>query len=55
MKPIMDMTLGKSIAKGQKIRTYSGWRTVLEVTEDGARLKEGVLEFGQTIFGWKAN
>ena len=49
----MKMTLGKTIAKGQKIKTCAGWRTVLEVTEHGARLKEGVLEFGDVIFGWK--
>jgi len=50
----MTFKLGKNIKKGQKIKTNKGWRKVEEVTEDGALVKEGVIFFGNTIFGWKA-
>ena len=50
----MSFKLGRNIKTGQKILTPSGWRKILEVTETGARVKEGIVKFGETIYGWKA-
>ncbi len=51
----MTYKLGKNIQVGQKIKTNAGWRKVLKVTEDGAVVKEGLIEFRQTVYGWKSN
>ena len=51
----MTFKLGKNIQVGQKIKTNMGWRKVLEVNEKGATVKEGLIEFGQTVYGWKSN
>ena len=50
----MVFRLGKNIKVGQKIRTASGWRKVLSVTDEGAKTKDGVIKFGETVYGWKA-
>jgi hypothetical protein len=50
----MTFKLGTNIQEGQKIKTQWGWRKVLGVTDEGAKVKEGVVKFGETVFGWKA-
>ena len=50
----MTFKLSKSIAVGQKIRTSDGWMTVIEVTDEGAVTKSGIVKFGETVYGWKA-
>lgn len=49
----MIFKLGTNIQAGQKIMTKDGWRKVLDVTEEGAKVKEGVIKFGETVYGWK--
>lgn len=49
----MTFKLGKNIQVGQKVKTLQGWRKVLEVTEGGVVVKEGLIAFGQTIYGWR--
>ena len=49
----MVFKLGNNIKAGQRIKTQSGWRKVIEVTERGAIVKEGVIEYGQIVYGWK--
>ncbi len=49
----MSFVLGKNIQVGQKIKTQKGWRKVREVTEKGARVTEGIIEFGSVVYGWK--
>jgi len=49
----MTFKLGTNIKDGQKIKTKAGWRKVEEVTEDGAIVKEGIVLFGATVYGWK--
>lgn len=50
----MSFTLGKNIKAGHRIRTTVGWRKIKSVTSDGAIVKEGLIPFGSTIWGWKA-
>jgi hypothetical protein len=50
----MTFTLGNNIQAGQKIKTSNGWRKVKYVTDNGAQIKEGIIPFGATIYGWKA-
>lgn len=49
----MNYTLSKNIKAGQKIKTKNGWRKVKEVTSDGVIVKEGLISFGDAIYGWK--
>lgn len=49
----MKMTLSKNIQKGQRIRTTHGWRKVRETTNNGVLVKEGIINFGSEIYGWK--
>ena len=49
----MTFKLGINIKPGHKIKTENGWRTVLQVTKNGAIVKEGLIEFGKTVYGWK--
>jgi preprotein translocase subunit YajC len=51
----MTFKLSKSIQVGQKIHTGAGWAVVTEVTEEGAVTKHGLIKFGDTVYGWKAN
>ena len=51
----MTFKLSKSIQVGQKINTSNGWAVVREVTEEGAVTKHGLIKFGETVYGWKAN
>ena len=51
----MRFKLGTNIQAGQKIKTGDGWRKIKEVTDDGAIVKEGLIHFGNTIYGWKAS
>lgn len=48
-----SFVLGPDIQAGQKIKTDKGWRKVKEVTKDGALVKEGLIKFGATVYGWK--
>lgn len=50
----MTFKLGRSIQVGQKIKTNDGWRKVLKIDERGAFVKEGLIEYGQTVYGWKS-
>lgn len=50
----MRFKLGTNIKAGQQIKTKNGWRKVLSVTDEGAEVKDGLIKFGDTIFGWKA-
>lgn len=50
----MTFKLGTNIQEGHKIKTQWGWRKVLGVTDEGAKVKEGIVKFGETVFGWKA-
>jgi len=50
----MTFKLGKNIQIGQKIKTSLGWRKIKNVTSDGAVVKEGLIKFGSTVYGWKA-
>ena len=49
----MTFKLCKNIKTGQKIKTGKGWRKVKDVTEKGAIVSDGIIEFGSTIYGWK--
>jgi hypothetical protein len=51
----MTFKLSSNIKAGQKIKTKDGWRKVKEVTDVGAVVKEGVIMFGDTVYGWKAS
>ena len=51
----MKFTLSTNIEIGQKIKTANGWRKIKEITEDGAMVKEGLIRFGDTVYGWKAS
>jgi len=51
----MTFKLSTNIQAGQKIKTRNGWRKVKEVTQEGAVVKEGVILFGETVFGWKSS
>ena len=50
----MNFTLSTTVKAGQKIKTANGWRKVKEITDDGAVVKEGLIRFGDTVYGWKA-
>ena len=50
----MTFRLSTSIAVGQQIRTQNGWRKVLEVTDEGAKVRDGFVKFGDTVYGWKS-
>lgn len=50
----MQFKLGSNIKEGQKIKTTSGWRKVLKVTDMGVIVKEGEIKFGSIVFGWKS-
>ena len=49
----MTFTLGENIKANQKIKTAEGWRKIKEVTKAGAIVKEGLVLFGSTVYGWK--
>ena len=49
----MTFKLGKTITVGHKIKTRDGWRKVIEVTSEGAVVKEGLIKFGDIVYGWK--
>ena len=51
----MVFKLGKRIQVGQKIKTNFGWRKIKEVTEKGAIVQEGCIQFGETIYGWQSS
>ena len=51
----MIFKLSKSIQKGQKIKTNRGWRKVLETSNDGAIVKEGLIKYGDTVYGWRSS
>jgi hypothetical protein len=50
----MTYTLSKNIQVGQRIKTAKGWRKINAVVGEGAMVKEGIVPFGSTIYGWKA-
>jgi hypothetical protein len=50
----MTFKLGTNIKVGNKIKTSTGWRKVLDVTDEGAKTKDGIVKFGETVYGWKA-
>jgi len=50
---MMNFKLGTNIESGQKIKTLHGWRKVKEVTIEGAVVKEGIIKFGDIVYGWK--
>ena len=49
----MQFKLSKSIQVGQKIQTAEGWFKVLEVNNEGVKIKTGTVLFGSIIYGWK--
>lgn len=49
----MDFKLGNTIKADQKIKTIAGWRKIVSVKKDGVIVKEGLIKFGETIYGWK--
>ena len=49
----MRFTLGTNVQAGQKIKTEKGWRKIKSVNGSGAVVKEGLIEFGSIIYGWK--
>jgi len=49
----VTFTLSNNIKKGQSIKTSCGWRKVKTVTNEGAVVKEGLIKFGETVYGWK--
>ena len=51
----MTFKLGENIKVGHKIKTLNGWRKVKDVTDKGAIVKEGLIEFGSTVFGFKSS
>lgn len=48
----MTYKLGTNVCVGQKIKTAQGWRKIKEVTNSGAVVKEGIINFGEVIYGW---
>ena len=50
----MKFVLSENVKVGQKIKTGKGWRKIKEVNKSGAMVKEGLIQFGSLIFGWKA-
>jgi len=51
----MIFKLGRNIKEGQKIKTRNGWRKVRVVYWKGVIIKEGLIKFGETIYGWRSN
>lgn len=51
----MTFKLGKNIKAGQKIKTLNGWRTIKSVEAGGVMVKEGLVYFGETVYGWKSS
>lgn len=49
----MTFKLGTNIKAGQQIKTAKGWRKVLSVTDEGVETKDGLIKFGETVYGWK--
>jgi len=49
----MTFKLGTNIKPGQQIKTSNGWRIVIVVTDEGAKTKDGIVKFGETVHGWK--
>jgi len=49
----MIFKLGTNIKAGQQIKTASGWRKILSVTDEGAETKDGLIKFGEIVYGWK--
>lgn len=49
----MIFTLGTNIKVGHKIKTSCGWRKVKELTAEGVLVKEGIIKFGDILYGWK--
>ena len=50
----MTFKLSTSIEVGHKIKTGKGWRKVIEVNEEGAKTKDELIKFGDTVYGCKA-
>jgi len=50
---MITSTAFTNVKVGQKIKTGRGWRKVLEVSDIGATVKEGIILFGSTVYGWK--
>jgi len=50
----MIFTLSESVKASQKIKTSLGWRKVLSVGASGVMVKEGLVRFGEVVYGWKA-
>lgn len=51
---MIEFKLGTNIKAGHKIKTVEGWRKVLSITDEGVKVKEGTVKFGETIYGWRA-
>ena len=49
----MTFKLSSTVVAGQQIKTEYGWRKVIAVTTEGAQVKEGIVKFGDTVYGWK--
>lgn len=50
----MTFKLGTNIKPGQQIKTVNGRRKVIDVTDEGAKTKDGLIKFGDPVYGWKA-
>lgn len=50
----MTFKLGTNVQPDQRIKTVKGWRKVLTVLDDGVQVSDNIIEFGATIYGWKA-
>lgn len=50
----MTFKLGTSIKVGHKIMLATGWCTVLEVTDKGAKTDCCFVAFGDVVLGWKS-
>lgn len=51
----MTFTLSNNIKVGQKIKTINGWRKVKDIIDSGVVVKEGIIEFGSIVYGWKSS
>ena len=49
----MEYKLGTNVQVGNKIMLKTGWHKVTAIKENGVEVSGNLVEYGQTIYGWK--